>query len=137
MRDPGRPGRNPFFDLGAYGRDELGRDDPPLGGDPGSDDLGFDDSGFGHVAAGPGPGSFTDHRGGAAGAPSLVDGLFCALAEASPEAAEHLVTAAHEMVLAVKVIVDAAESALAEHRRALGDGRRGGSEVRLRPVGGE
>lgn len=132
MRDPGRPGRNPFFDLGAYGRDELGRDEPPLGDDPG-----FDAPGFDLGAGAPGLGPSGDGAGAAGAAASLVDGLFCALAEASPEAAEHLVTAAHEMVLAVKVIVDAAESALGEHRRALGAGRGGGPEVRLRPVGGE
>jgi len=124
MRDPGRPGRNPFFDLGAYGRDELGRDQPPFGD---HDPLSPPD----HVPGG---------TGGPAGAgrpgASLFDGLFVALAEASPEAAEHLVTAAHEMVLAVKVIVDAAESALAEHRRAFGDAAAAGDGPVLRPVDG-
>lgn len=51
-----------------------------------------------------------------AGAPTGLVALFEALEAAGPEAAEHLVTAAHELVLAVKVIVDAAERALAEQR---------------------
>lgn len=122
MRDPGRPGRNPFFDLGTYGRDELGRDQPPFGDDDAFEPLG-------HAACGTG-GSAGAGRPGA----SLFDGLFVALAEASPEAAEHLVTAAHEMVLAVKVIVDAAESALAEHRRAFGAAEGAGDGPVLRPV---
>ena len=42
-----------------------------------------------------------------------------ALTEAQPEAVEHLVTAAHEVVLAVKTVVDATEAALAQQRADL------------------
>ena len=38
---------------------------------------------------------------------------------AQPEAAEHLVAAAHEVVLTVKVLVDATEAVLAEQRAAM------------------
>ena len=42
-----------------------------------------------------------------------------ALGDAQPEAAEHLVAAAHEVVLTVKVLVDATEAVLAEQRAAM------------------
>lgn len=54
---------------------------------------------------------------GAAG--SAVGPLLAAFEEAGPEAAEHLVTAAHEFSLAVKVVVDALERGLASQREAL------------------
>jgi hypothetical protein len=45
----------------------------------------------------------------------LVEGLH----DAQPEAAEHLVAAAHEVVLTVKVLVDATEAVLAQQRDAM------------------
>jgi hypothetical protein len=50
---------------------------------------------------------------------ALVDGL----TEASPEAAEHLVAVAHEVVLTIKVLVDATEAVLAEQRAAMAAAR--------------
>ena len=47
---------------------------------------------------------------------SAVGPFVAALTEAGPEAAEHLVNAAHELTLAVKVVVDAFERTLAEQR---------------------
>lgn len=92
MRDPGSPRRNPLF--AARGPDEEARDsrearDVPLG------------------ATGARLGDDT---------PLAVAALLHALQEAGPEAAEHLMAAAHELVLAVKVVVDATERALAEQR---------------------
>jgi hypothetical protein len=86
MRDPGSPGRNPFFEHDA-GHD--GEPDEPVGALP----------------------SF----GPAAGADPLrtLASLVDALQEVQPEATEHLVTAAHELVLAVKCVVDATEAVLA------------------------
>ena len=102
MRDPGTPRRNPFSEHGADGTaDDLGmgwRDDP-------TDDtrrIGGDDPAA--VAAG-----------GFATLLALVEGLN----EAQPEAAEHLVAAAHEVVLTVKVLVDATEAVLAQQRDAM------------------
>ncbi len=46
---------------------------------------------------------------------ALVEGL----SDAQPEAAEHLVAAAHEVVLTVKVLVDATEAVLAQQREAM------------------
>jgi hypothetical protein len=93
MRDPGQPGRNPFFEHDAG-------EDPALqtgavGGRPWAPGAGGADP-LGTLA-------------------SLVD----ALQQAQPEATEHLVAAAHEMVLAVKTVVDATEAALAAHRAQL------------------
>jgi hypothetical protein len=97
MRDPGRPRRNPFFEHDAFGdADGAGmgfRDpDPDLADDPTAADVG----GLGALFA-------------------LVSGL----ADAQPEAAEHLVAAAHEVVLTVKVLVDATEAVLAEQRAGM------------------
>ncbi len=50
---------------------------------------------------------------------SAVGPLLAAFEEAGPEAAEHLVNAAHEFSLAVKVVVDALERGLASQREAL------------------
>ncbi len=95
MRDPGRPRRNPFFEHDATGDADgpgMGfHDDEPDTGDP-SAPLG----GLGALLA-------------------LVNGL----AEAQPDAAEHLVAAAHEVVLTVKVLVDATEAVLAEQRAGM------------------
>lgn len=96
MRDPGRPRRNPFFEHDATGdADGAGmgfRDDEP-------DPLGDP----------------TAPVGGLGALLALVNGL----ADAQPEAAEHLVAAAHEVVLTVKVLVDATEAVLAEQRAAM------------------
>jgi len=101
MRDPGPPRRNPFFEHGSEGA----TDDPGMGWrDP--DDVG--------------PSAETDTAGdtsvgGFAALLALVEGL----GDAQPEAAEHLVAAAHEVVLTVKVVVDATEAVLAEQRAAM------------------
>jgi hypothetical protein len=93
MRDPGQPGRNPFFEHDA-GEDPA-EPTAAVGGHPrtpaidGADPLG------------------------------TLAGLVDALQQAQPEATEHLVAAAHEMVLAVKTVVDATEAALAAHRAHL------------------
>ena len=60
-------------------------------------------------------------------------GLVAALEQAQPEAAEHLVAAAHELVLAVKTVVDAAEGALAAQRVALA-ARAASSDARPEPT---
>jgi hypothetical protein len=87
MRDPGRPGRNPFFEQpdAARSDEEHGSGPEPVSAPP---DL------------------------------SALAALATALQQAGPEAGAHLVTAAHELVLAVKVIVDATESVLADQRAA-------------------
>jgi hypothetical protein len=101
MRDPGPPRRNPFFEHGSEGA----TDDPGMGWrDP--DDVG--------------PSAETDTAdetpvGGFAALLALVEGL----GDAQPEAAEHLVAAAHEVVLTVKVLVDATEAVLAEQRAVM------------------
>ena len=103
MRDPGTPRRNPFFDHGSDGAAE----------DPG---MGWKDE-----AAEARPGAFGDPdgphdaTGGFATLLALVEGL----SDAQPEAAEHLVAAAHEVVLTVKVLVDATEAVLAQQREAM------------------
>lgn len=51
--------------------------------------------------------------------PGSLAALVEALEQAQPEAAEHVVAAAHELVLAVKTVVDATEAALAAQRAAL------------------
>ena len=84
MRDPGMPGRNPFFEHDAEEIPEEPVDAPPW------------------IAA----------TGGADPLRTLA-GLVDALQEVQPEATEHLVTAAHELVLAVKCVVDATEAVLA------------------------
>ena len=114
MRDPGPPGRNPFFDHGP---------DADLG-DPGAfeDELraaGFDPADWGlpdEDAPRAWPGGGGDGRADPLGTlAALVD----ALQGAQPEAAEHLVAAAHELVLAVKTVVDATEAVLAAQRAAM------------------
>ena len=103
MRDPGTPRRNPFFDHGSDGAAE----------DPG---MGWKDE-----AADAGPGAFGDPdgpRGGVGGFATLL-ALVEGLSDVQPEAAEHLVAAAHEVVLTVKVLVDATEVVLAQQREAM------------------
>jgi hypothetical protein len=124
MRDPGRPGRNPFFDHGPDA--DLGPDlGPDLGAEPSDVEAfeaevragGFDPTDWGlsdddAPRSWPGGGGGGDPLGALA---SLVD----ALQGAQPEATEHLITAAHELVLAVKTVVDATEAALAAQRASL------------------
>ena len=89
MRDPGTSRRNPLF---AH--------------DDGIDDAtdGADDA-DGARAAGP---ALDDVL-----APgSTAETIITALAEAGPEAAEHLLKAAQELLLAAKAVVDAAERAV-------------------------
>lgn len=97
MRDPGAPRRNPFFvydaDAAAGDPGPGWRDEPDAGDLPPTDGL--------------------------SALLALVDGL----ASAQPEAAAHLVAAAHEVVLAVKTVVDATEAVLAEQRALLADPR--------------
>ncbi len=103
MRDPGTPRRNPFFDHGSDGAAE----------DPG---MGWKDE-----ATDTDPGAFGDPDGpyGAAGGFATLLALVEGLSDAQPEAAEHLVAAAHEVVLTVKVLVDATEAVLAQQREAM------------------
>ena len=103
MRDPGTPRRNPFFDHGSDGAAE----------DPG---MGWKDE-----AADSDPGAFGDPDGphGATGGFATLFALVEGLSDAQPESAEHLVAAAHEVVLTVKVLVDATEAVLAQQREAM------------------
>src|SRR4051812_45207186 len=104
MRDPGPPRRNPFFEHGSEGA----VDDPGIGWrDP--DDG--DDAGAPRAETDP-PGDL------ATGGFAAIFALAEALGDAQPEAAEHLVAAAHEVVLTVKVLVDATETMLAEQHAA-------------------
>jgi anti-sigma regulatory factor (Ser/Thr protein kinase) len=96
MRDPGRPRRNPFFEHDAFGDSDgagMGFRDPEA--EPAEDP--------------------TAAAGGLGALLALVSGL----ADAQPEAAEHLVAAAHEVVLTVKVLVDATEAVLADQRAGM------------------
>jgi hypothetical protein len=98
LRDPGTPRRNPFFVHDA----DLDDAEPGPGWREAAPDepVGDAPSGLGALMA-------------------LVDGL----TDASPEAAEHLVAVAHEVVLTIKVLVDATEAVLAEQRAAMAAAR--------------
>jgi hypothetical protein len=107
MRDPGPPRRNPFFEHGSDGA----ADDPGMGwrdaeepGGASSDSDAADGTAVGGFAA--------------------LFALAEALGDAQPEVAEHLVAAAHEVVLTVKVLVDATEAVLAEQRAAMAERNR-------------
>lgn len=104
MRDPGTPRRNPFFEHGSDGT----RDDFGMGW---TDDDAFHD----------GEGSATEPNPLAAGVGGFATllALVETLSDAQPDAAEHLVAAAHEVVLTVKVLVDATEAVLAQQREAM------------------
>ncbi len=107
MRDPGTPRRNPFFERAS---------------DASADDLGMgwrESPEHDHAeAADAGGEQFADAAvGGFATLVALVEGL----SDAQPEAAEHLVAAAHEVVLTVKVLVDATEAVLAAQRAAMAE----------------
>jgi len=54
--------------------------------------------------------------------PTAVESLVGALLEAGPEVAEHVVKAAQELLLAVQVIVDAADRAVQEQQSLRQDG---------------
>jgi len=116
MRDPGTPGRNPFFDHGPDA--ELG----DLPAEPGPTEA-FATDGFAADAAGPElpPGPQAWPGGGGADPLGTLAALVDALAGAQPETTEHLIAAAHELVLAVKTVVDATEAVLAASRAAAGD----------------
>ncbi|MBK5289200.1 MAG: hypothetical protein JJE46_12130 [Acidimicrobiia bacterium] len=105
MRDPGTPRRNPFFERASDGSaDDLGMGwSAPADEDPAEG------------AADRNP--FDGPVGGFATLLALVEGL----SDAQPDAAEHLVAAAHEVVLTVKVIVDATEAVLAQQRAAMAE----------------
>src|SRR3954467_15256189 len=116
MRDPGPPRRNPFFEHGSEGA----TDDPGMGWrDPAesADGSGPQD------AADAGPADD-----GAVGGVAALLALAEALGDAQPEVAEHLVAAAHEVVLTVKVLVDATEPVLAEQGGARAESTRAGDE---------
>jgi hypothetical protein len=113
MRDPGTPGRNPFFDHGPDA--ELG---DPVGPAAAETDTGPDEPVDDPFARELPPG-FEAWAGGAASDPlGTLAALVDALQGAQPEATEHLVAAAHELVLAVKTVVDATEAVLAATRAA-------------------
>jgi hypothetical protein len=137
MRDPGTPRRNPLFDHTFDEADDgavpfVGapedRAEPRLRAldDPGawSDDFDWGDDAFGDPYAERDAEFGTDDpfaRRAEAPTDPLggLTGIVAALTEAQPDAVEHLVTAAHEVVLAVKTVVDATEAALAQQRADL------------------
>jgi hypothetical protein len=98
---------------------EAVRDEP----DPGADDVDYADP------EAPGP---------SMPPPTAVESLVNALLEAGPEVAEHVVKAAQELLLAVQVIVDAADQAVKEQqtvraeRRAAEDAGADGDEAAVR-----
>ena len=103
MRDPGTPRRNPFFEHGSDGAAE----------DPG---MGWKDEATDADSA---PTGGADASDGAVGGFATLLAMVEGLSDAQPEAAEHLVAAAHEVVLTVKVLVDATEAVLAQQRAAM------------------
>jgi len=116
MRDPGPPRRNPFFEHGSEGA----TDDPGMGWRDPAD-----------TTDGPGPQDAPDAGladAGTVGGFAALLALAESLGDAQPEVAEHLVAAAHEVVLTVKVLVDATEAVLAEQRAALADRNRADAE---------
>ena len=73
-----------------------------------------------------------------ASAGSAADVLVSALFEAGPEAADHLLKAAQELLLAAKAVVDAGERVVEQHRSATGAGddeeAGAGDEPRVRRI---
>ncbi len=119
MRDPGTPGRNPFFDHGPDA--DLAAE--PVAAEELADEVravGFDGTEWDFADAEP-PRAWPGGGGGGGGGDPLgaLTSLVDALQGAQPEATEHLITAAHELVLAVKTVVDATEAALAAQRATL------------------
>lgn len=124
MRDPGTPRRNPLFA-------PSGDDEPPA---PPVTDAGAED-----VDDEPPPeapeaeprredpepvtgGPLHDHSlgGGVGVCPLCTFGVFASsMRDASPEAMEHLLGAAHEFLMAAKVVLDAADRAVELQRTQL------------------
>jgi hypothetical protein len=127
LRDPGPPRRNPLF---AVDEPPGGppADAPESSGSSGSSGSSEHHDGWDDWADDPIFGGADDPLLGAPG--SAVGPLLNALTEAGPEAAEHLVNAAHELTLAVKVVVDAFERSLAEQRAAFAAEPDAGGEPR-------
>src|SRR4051812_44481032 len=115
MRDPGPPRRNPFFEHGSEGATD----------DPG---MGWRDPAESGDGAGPQDAADAGPADGAVGGVAALLALAEALGDAQPEVAEHLVAAAHEVVLTVKVLVDATEAVLAEQRGAMAERNRADAE---------
>jgi hypothetical protein len=69
----------------------------------------------------------TTEAGDALGPPTAFESLVAALLEAGPDVAEHVVKAAQELLLAVQVVVDAADKAVQEQRNVR-DARTGASQ---------
>jgi hypothetical protein len=69
---------------------------------------------------------------------SAAEVLVSALFEAGPEAAEHLLKAAQELLLAAKAVVDAGERVIEQHRSTTGAGddeeAGAGDEPRVRRI---
>jgi hypothetical protein len=77
--------------------------------------------------------SSADSSGGPGlGPPTAVESLIGALLEAGPEVAEHVVKAAQELLLAVQVVVDAADQAVQE-QKDVRDGRPSGGPAEPEP----
>lgn len=70
-----------------------------------------------------------DERGPGLPPPTAVESLVGALLEAGPEVAEHVVRAAQELLLAVQVIVDAADRAVQEQQRLQRDAAAAGESA--------
>ncbi|MGH9050291.1 MAG: hypothetical protein ACRDY4_11215 [Acidimicrobiia bacterium] len=103
--------------------DEAPADDQPADDQPADDYDVFYDAPDDSDAPAPGPSA-------GSGADALVSALF----EAGPEAAEHLLKAAQELLLAAKAVVDAGERVLEQHRPTTGEGGdSGGNQTDDRP----
>ena len=64
----------------------------------------------------PGTGAADDTAGPELGPPTAIESLIAAMLEAGPDVAEHVVKAAQELLLAVQVLVDAADRAVHEQQ---------------------
>jgi hypothetical protein len=145
MRDPGTPRRNPLF--GERPADEQpGEDSHPVApDDPGTieaaaaaadegvpprDAPGADEGAPPRDA----PPAHDHSRLGSGGACPLCSlGLFAStMRDASPEAMDHLLGAAHEFLLAAKVVLDAADRAVELQRAQLLANRDAAREQRAR-----
>ena len=110
MRDPGTPGRNPFFD---HGPEPLDEDVAPDG--PGAERAAEADAADPTAEFWEQDFPWNDTAAGRDPLGTLAN-LVDALQQVQPEATEHLVAAAHELMLAVKCVVDATEAVLAAQR---------------------
>ncbi|MCZ7526232.1 MAG: hypothetical protein M5U14_07560 [Acidimicrobiia bacterium] len=140
MRDPGTARRNPLF-VAAEPSSRRPRDrsepDPAAGSGPGEVDPGEEPRATGRSGAGadappgrhdPSLGELAEAAGDLAAAAAActacpVGVILATLRDAQPEATEHLLAAAHELVLAVKTVVGAADRVL-EQQLAGGPARR-------------